>query len=242
MKGVLAKWYKTGNCAVEIVDLGRTEKNETLEWGRQMRSLFSAAAFLFLFFSICLSCSPFWESSTQENFDLPALLLSSRSCVVPSCFRRTSVLHLRVRAKRSREERRVSLSRTADLVSRRCTVFLPSHFFSTLLSLLVNNAIAFTILSLVFALGAFLPSSFIPSSLTSHLCLGYLSNSPDLPLLLFISFFLRDFLLSLAFSSFFHFVFFSLVLCSLSSSFSYICIPRARTGIRISLSFLPLQH
>lgn len=30
MKGVLAKWYKTGNCAVEAVDLGRREKNETL--------------------------------------------------------------------------------------------------------------------------------------------------------------------------------------------------------------------
>lgn len=133
---------------------------------------------------------------------MPALLLSSRSCVVPSCFRRTSVLHPCVRAKRSREERRVSLSRTAGLVSRRCPVFLPSHFFSTLLSLLVNNAIAFTILSLVFALGAFLPSSFIPSSLTSHLCLGYLSNSPDLPLLLFISFFLRDFLLSRSFPLF----------------------------------------
>lgn len=28
---VLARWYKTGNCAVEAVDLGRREENETLE-------------------------------------------------------------------------------------------------------------------------------------------------------------------------------------------------------------------
>lgn len=124
MKGVLAKWYKTGNCAVEAVDLGRREKNETLGWGRQMGSLFSAAS-LSLFcslppFPLSLSTSralPFESprhrriSTCQRSYS-PLDRASSRAFVAPPSFILASS------SERSEAEtRRVLLSRTASLVS-----------------------------------------------------------------------------------------------------------------------------
>lgn len=264
-KGVFARWYKTGNCAVETVDLGRREERTRCsnEGDKRESSFLSPPFSLFrslylpIYLSIYLSifrALPF-KSPRQENFDSPALLLSSREYVVPSCFRRAFVLHPRVfvRTKRNGDKKNFALahigpSQFHHLHRRRCPVFLLPPFFPTLLSSLVDDAIAFTILFLVLALGALLPSLFPPFSLVSHLCFGYFSGplalSPtsvhivllaQLPLLS-LSFDLAFFTLSLSFSLFLSLPVFSVLFLLLYLHSSH------KGQARISFSFLLLQH
>lgn len=92
-----SRWYKTGNCAVEAVDLGRGEEQTRGSNEGDKRGSSCAAAFLslslFFHLSVCLSVlfpSFSKESSTRENFDSLESLRSSRSYIVFSSHLRSS--------------------------------------------------------------------------------------------------------------------------------------------------------
>lgn len=210
-----------------------------------MRSLFSAAASLS--FSLSLSASrtlPFESprhrriSTCQRSYSPLDRASSRRAFVAPPSFILASS------SERSEAKtRRVLLSRTSGAQShrRRCPVFLPPPFFSTLLPFFVNDAIALTTLSLVLAFGALLPSSFSPFSLVSHFSVSNIS--PVLLLFFYFcsSFFLRNFLPSRSFTLFPLCLF--LVLPSFSVLLLLLYLHSSRKGqTRISFSFLPFQH
>jgi len=194
-KEELARWYKTGNYAVEAVDLGRREERtrRSNEGDKQGSSSLPPSFSLFLSLSLLFKSPRHKRISTRQRSYSPLDRASSR------CFRRTFVLA-------SSFEQSF-----ADLVN---PVVGGTQFFFLHLSFLPfspPSTIVPTTLSLILVLGALLPS---PFSLVSHLCLGYLSNSALLSASISVSIFLRNFFLS---HSFYPFSIFSLFLYSLSS-------------------------
>lgn len=247
-KGVLAKWYKTGNCAVEAVDLGRREeRTRRSNEGDKRGSSSLPSLFLFFYFFLCLplALSLLRVLDTREFRLASALTLLSivhRPVVLSSHLRPSSSC---LRSEQSEAEtRRASFSQTADLVSPIVDAAVPSFSCSIFLSYpspppFVDNTIALTTLSFVLALDALFPLPFSPFSIVSHF--EYFPSS-TLPLLLFISFFLTFFssqLSSLSFflCPFFHFISFFLCLSCLSFSFFSICIPRAKYRRAFFFSF-----
>lgn len=187
--------------------------------------------FLFFYFFLCLplALSLLRVLDTREFRLASALTLLSivhRPVVLSSRLRPSSSC---LRSEQSEAEtRRASFSQTADLVSPTVDAAVPSFSCSIFLSYplppppFVDNTIALTTLSFVLALGALFPLPFSPFSIVSHF--EYFPSSA-LPLLLFVSFFLRNFLLSRSFYAPFSILFFSFSLsaylvCPSSSSLS----------------------
>lgn len=181
--------------------------------------------FLFFYFFLCLplALSLLRVLDTREFRLASALTLLSivhRPVVLSSRLRPSSSC---LRSEQSEAEtRRASFSQTADLVSPTVDAAVPSFSCSIFLSYplpppFVDNTIALTTLSFVLALGALFPLPFSPFSIVSHF--EYFPSSA-LPLLLFVSFFLRNFLLSRSFYAPFSilFLFFSAYLVRPSPS------------------------
>lgn len=230
---MLARWYKTGNCAVEAVDLGRREERtrRSNEGDKRGSSSLppSFSLTLFLFLSLSASRALPFESprhkriSTRQRSYSPLNRASSRRAfVAPPSF----ILVSSLRAERSGDEKSFILADGGPSQSHRRRG--GAQFFLLYLSFLpflplplfVDNTIALTTLSFVLALGALFPLPFSPFSIVSHF--EYFPSSA-LPLLLFISFFLRNFLLSRSFYAPFSilFLFFSAYLvCPSPSSLS----------------------
>lgn len=181
----------------------------------------------FLFLSLSASRALPFESprhkriSTRQRSYSPLNRASSRRAfVAPPSF----ILVSSLRAERSGDEKSFILADGGPSQSHRRRG--GAQFFLLYLSFLpspppfVDNTIALTTLSFVLALGALFPLPFSPFSIVSHF--EYFPSSA-LPLLLFVSFFLRNFLLSRSFYAPFSilFLFFSAYLvCPSPSSLS----------------------
>lgn len=243
---MLARWYKTGNCAVEAVDLGRREErtrrsNEGDKRGSSsLPPSFSLSLFLFLSPSASRAL-PFESprhkriSTRQRSYSPLNRASSRRAFVAPPSF----ILVSSLRAERSGDEKSFILADGGPSQFHRRRG--GAQFFLLYLSFLpflpppfVDNTIALTTLSFVLALGALFPLPFSPFSIVSHF--EYFPSSA-LPPLLFISFFLRNFLLSRSFYAHFPFYFFfSLPILSVLLLLLYLYSSR-KIQARISFSF-----
>lgn len=171
---MLARWYKTGNCAVEAVDLGRREErtrrsNEGDKRGSSsLPPSFSLSLFLFLSPSASRAL-PFESprhkriSTRQRSYSPLNRASSRRAFVAPPSF----ILVSSLRAERSGDEKSFILADGGPSQSHRRRG--GAQFFLLYLSFLpflppplfVDNTIALTTLSFVLALGALFPFAFL---------------------------------------------------------------------------------
>lgn len=137
-KGVFARWYKTGNCAIEAVDLGRREERMRRSNEGDKRessslpppfSLSSSPSPLSLYLSI-FRALPFESprhrriSTRQRSYSPLESTSSRRAFVAPSSFILASSFE-----RSETETRRTSLSRTSDPVSSTIFTVGSARFF-----------------------------------------------------------------------------------------------------------------